>query len=87
MGTETEYDDPDPPVVCQTAGYRSAQRLEINLGERSLSMVARASFVSGICAAICVFCAGVAWWSITEHRVTQSKYDSINAKLEKSNAK
>lgn len=79
---ETEY---DYPVAAQVAGERSNQRIEIHLGERAMAMISRHSFIAGVCCAICVFCAGVAWWSITEHRVTQAKLDNLTGKVEARN--
>lgn len=82
---ETEYDD--QYNVHQQAGPRSAQQLTINFGLQALSVITRASFVCGMSLALCVVCAGIAWWAITENRVTQSKLDRIEAVQEQCNAK
>lgn len=99
MGIETEYDDDFVPPVTQTqtAGDRSAQQLTVNIGMRSLSVMTRSAFVSGVCAALCVVCTGICWWAITENRVTQERLQTLSvqhatfeprlATLEKGNAR
>lgn len=78
---ETEYDE-DPIVASQTAGDRSAQQFTINLGERSIATVSRASFVAGACGMLCIVCAGIAWWSITTSMVILNHQTKIEARLE-----
>lgn len=78
MGIETEYDDNGVPVrVSQTAGERSAQQFTLNLGTQSLSVITRSAFVSGLSLALCVVCAGVCWWAITENRVMIANYTRV----------
>jgi hypothetical protein len=45
------------------------------------SLIVNCALVCGICVALAVVCAGIAWWAITENRVTQSKYENLKTRV------
>ncbi len=65
---DTEYCD-EPPFVHNSQGDRSAAVIHVDLGKH----VTR----EAISWAVSIICAGIAWWAITEHRVTQGRLEKL----------
>ncbi len=72
---DTDYLD-EPSFVHNDQGDRSAAVINVDLGKHVAAM-SIASIVCGICMALSVVCAGIAWWAITEHRVTQGRLQTL----------
>lgn len=66
LAVATEY---EPSFVHNEQGERSAAVITIDLGKH----VTR----EAVSWAVSILCAGVAWWAITEHRVTQGRLEKL----------
>lgn len=81
MGIDTEYDE-DPMHVTQSAGQRSNNVLELHLGERTMSSLARMAFVAGICATTSLVCLIGLWAVYTQTQIIKDGYNRVRVQVQ-----
>ncbi len=85
MPSETECDEPSDMTglrLMQVAGESSAQKVEISIGDKTMSSLARMSFVAGICATTSLVCLIGLWAVYTQTQIVKDGYNRVRVQIE-----